>query len=240
MRHRYARQLQNVHDDLLRIGSRVEHGLADAMRALTTADAALAANVVAADREIDRTHVAIDEQIFELIAMQQPVASDLRTLLATSAIASELERAGDYAKGIAKRVSLLLNQTPIVPVPATVGRMGELAHGMLNECLDAYVKRDIAIARNLADTDALVDALEDEANEQIRAMIRGDVSTLNSGLILIEITYMLERLADRTTNIGERVIFMINSPPKSSTNNRPTPKGRARSHAARPAFWVCA
>jgi phosphate transport system protein len=211
MRHRYARQLQNVHDDLLRIGSRVEHGLADAMRALTTADAALAANVVAADREIDRTHVAIDEQIFELIAMQQPVASDLRTLLATSAISSELERAGDYAKGIAKRVSLLLNQTPIVPVPATVGRMGELAHGMLNECLDAYVKRDIAIARNLADTDALVDALEDEANEQIRAMIRGDVSTLNSGLILIEITYMLERLADRTTNIGERVIFMINS-----------------------------
>jgi phosphate transport system protein len=211
MRHRYARQLQNVHDDLLRIGSRVEHGLADAMRALTTADAALAANVVAADREIDRTHVAIDEQIFELIAMQQPVASDLRTLLATSAIASELERAGDYAKGIAKRVSLLLNQTPIVPVPATVGRMGELAHGMLNECLDAYVKRDIAIARNLADTDALVDALEDEANEQIRTMIRGDVSTLNSGLILIEITYMLERLADRTTNIGERVIFMINS-----------------------------
>jgi len=194
MRHRYARQLQNVHDDLLRIGSRVEHGLADAMRALTTADAALAANVVAADREIDRTHVAIDEQIFELIAMQQPVASDLRTLLATSAIASELERAGDYAKGIAKRVSLLLNQTPIVPVPATVGRMGELAHGMLNECLDAYVKRDIAIARNLADTDALVDALE-----------------VNSGLILIEITYMLERLADRTTNIGERVIFMINS-----------------------------
>ncbi len=211
MRHRYARQLQNVHDDLLRIGSRVEHGLADAMRALTTADAALAANVVAGDREIDRTHIAIDEQIFELIATQQPVASDLRTLLATSAIASELERAGDYAKGIAKRVSRLLNQTPIVPIPATVGRMGELSHAMLNECLDAYVKRDITIARGLATTDAQVDALEDEANEQIRAMIRNDVATLNSGLILMEITYMLERLADRTTNIGERVIFMINN-----------------------------
>lgn len=211
MRHRYARQLQNVHDDLLRIGSRVEHGLADAMRALASADADLAASVVAGDREIDRTHVAIDEQIFELIATQQPVASDLRTLLATSAIASELERAGDYAKGIAKRVSLLLNQTPIVPIPATVGRMGELSHMMLNECLDAYVKRDVAIARGLATTDAQVDALEDEANEQIRAMIRNDVATLNSGLIMMEITYMLERLADRTTNIGERVIFMINS-----------------------------
>ena len=211
MRHRYARQLQNVHDDLLRIGSRVEHGLADAMRALTTADAGLATNVVAGDREIDRTHLAIDEQIFELIATQQPVASDLRTLLASSTIASELERAGDYAKGIAKRVTVLLNQAPIVPIPATIARMGELSHQMLTQSLDAFVKRDIAVARGLADIDAQVDALEDEANAQIRDMIKHDIATLESGLILIEITYMLERLADRTTNIGERVIFMINN-----------------------------
>jgi phosphate transport system protein len=178
--------------------------------ALTTADAELATNVVAGDREIDRTHVAIDEQIFELIATQQPVASDLRTLLATSAIASELERAGDYAKGIAKRVNVLLNQTPMVPIPATICRMGELSHQMLTQSFDAFVKRDIAVAR-LADIDAQVDDLEDEANAQIRDMIKHDVATLESGLILIEITYMLERLADRTTNIGERVIFMINN-----------------------------
>jgi len=211
MRQRYARQLQNIHDDLLRIGSRVELGLSDALQALANADANLAGHVVAGDREIDRTHQIIDEHVFELIATQQPVASDLRTLLATSAIASELERAGDYAKGIAKRVSRLLAQAPIVPVPATIIRMGELSHQMLLQCLDAYVKRDVTIARGLSDNDALVDALEDEANEQIRAMISNNVSTLDSGLILIEITYMLERLADRTTNIGERVIFMINS-----------------------------
>jgi phosphate transport system protein len=211
MRQRYARQLQNSHDDLLRIGSRVELGLSDALQALANADANLASQVVAADREIDRTHQVIDEHVFELIAMQQPVASDLRTLLATSAIASELERAGDYAKGIAKRVSRLLAQTPIVPVPATIIRMGELSHNMLHQCLDAYVKRDIDMARGLSETDAIVDNLEDEANEQIRTMIKNNVATLESGLILIEITYLLERLADRTTNIGERVIFMINS-----------------------------
>lgn len=211
MRQRYARQLQNIHDDLLRIGSRVELGLSDALQALANADANLASQVVAADREIDRTHQVIDEHVFELIAMQQPVASDLRTLLATSAIASELERAGDYAKGIAKRVSRLLAQTPIVAVPATIIRMGELSHTMLHQCLDAYVKRDIDIARGLSENDAIVDNLEDEANEQIRTMIKNNVATLESGLILIEITYMLERLADRTTNIGERVIFMINS-----------------------------
>ena len=211
MRQRYEQQMQHLHDDLLRIGSRVEHGLADALKALATANPELASQVVAADREIDRTHQSIDEQVLDLIATQQPVASDLRTLLATGAIASELERAGDYAKGIAKRVSRLLNQTPIVTPPETIIRMGELSHSMLLQCLDAYVKRDVNLARQLGDTDAQVDALEDEANLQVHEMIRSDINTLKSGLILIEITYMLERLADRTTNIGERIIFMVNS-----------------------------
>jgi phosphate transport system protein len=211
MRQRYEQQMQHLHDDLLRIGSRVEHGLADALKALATANPELASQVVAADREIDRTHQSIDEQILDLIATQQPVASDLRTLLATGAIASELERAGDYAKGIAKRVSRLLNQSPIVTPPDTIIRMGELSHSMLLQCLDAYTKRDVELARQLGDTDAQVDALEDEANLQVHEIIRNDINTLKSGLILIEITYMLERLADRTTNIGERIIFMVNS-----------------------------
>jgi phosphate transport system protein len=211
MRQRYEQQMQHLHDDLLRIGSRVEHGLADALKALATANPELASQVVAADREIDRTHQSIDEQVLDLIATQQPVASDLRTLLATGAIASELERAGDYAKGIAKRVSRLLNQSPIVTPPDTIIRMGELSHSMLLQCLDAYVKRDVELARQLGDTDAQVDALEDEANLQVHEIIRNDINTLKSGLILIEITYMLERLADRTTNIGERIIFMVNS-----------------------------
>jgi phosphate transport system protein len=211
MRQRYSRQLQNVHDDLLRIGSRVEHGLADALTALKNADADLAAQVVAGDREIDRTHQAIDEQILELIATQQPVARELRTLLASSAIASELERAGDYAKGIAKRVTRLLRQTPIVSAPAGIITMGNLAHEMLLQSIDAYVNRDMDIARKLAETDAKVDSLEDELNATIISMMRNDPATIESGLILIEITHMLERLADRTTNIGERVIFMVSN-----------------------------
>lgn len=211
MRQRYEQQMQHLHDDLLRIGSRVDHGLADALTALANANPELGNQVVAADREIDRTHQSIDEQIMDIIATQQPVARDLRTLLAIGAIASELERTGDYAKGIAKRVSRLLQQSPIVTPPQTIIDMGELAHTMLLQCLDAFVKRDVDLARQLGEKDKQVDALEDEANEQIRQMIRGDISTLNSGLILIEITYMLERLADRTTNIGERVIYMVNS-----------------------------
>jgi phosphate transport system protein len=211
MRQRYEQQMQHLHDDMLRIGSRVDHGLADALKALANANPGLGNQVVAADREIDRTHQSIDEQIMDIIATQQPVARDLRTLLAIGAIASELERAGDYAKGIAKRVSRLLQQSPIVTPPQTIIGMGEIAHTMLLQCLDAFVKRDVDLARQLGEKDKQVDALEDEVNEQIRQMIRGDISTLNSGLILIEITYMLERLADRTTNIGERVIYMVNS-----------------------------
>lgn len=211
MRQRYSRQLQNVHDDLLRIGSRVEHGLADALNALKNSDAELAAQVVAGDREIDRTHQAIDEQILELIATQQPVARELRTLLASSAIASELERTGDYAKGIAKRVSRLLRQTPIVTPPAGILTMGHLAHEMLLKSIDAYVNHDVELARKLAETDAKVDALEDELNDIVKTMMRNDPATIDSGLILTEITHMLERLADRTTNIGERVIFMVSN-----------------------------
>ena len=211
MRQRYEQQMQHLHDDLLRIGSRVDHGLSDALKALASANPELGNQVVAADREIDRTHQSIDEQVMDIIATQQPVARDLRTLLAIGAIASELERTGDYAKGIAKRVSSLLQQSPIVTPPQTIIGMGELAHTMLLQCLDAFVKRDVDLARQLGEKDKQVDALEDEANEQIRQMIRDDISTLNSGLILIEITYMLERLAVRTTNIGVRVIYMVNS-----------------------------
>ena len=105
MRERYLKQLKLVHDDLLRMGSRVEHSLADAMRALARWDTALARQVIAGDQEIDTARTAIEEAVLDLLAIQQPVlATDLRTLNVTIAIAGELERAGDYAKGIAKRV----------------------------------------------------------------------------------------------------------------------------------------
>jgi phosphate transport system protein len=209
MRDRYLKQLKLVHDDLLRTGSRVEHALTDAMRALETWDTSLARHVVAGDQEIDEARNAIEEAILELLATQQPVlATDLRTLNATIAIAGELERAGDYAKGIAKRVERCLRAPTLLETPAGLHRMGALAQAMLHTCLDAFVHLDVNLARSLANEDERVDELEDQVVAELMHAARQDSNKLDCAICLIDVAHTLERLADRTTNIAERVIFI--------------------------------
>ncbi|MGQ9547620.1 MAG: phosphate signaling complex protein PhoU [Roseiflexus sp.] len=208
MRERYIKQLQSVHDDLLRMGSRVEHQLADAIKALDRLDIELAHEIVARDREIDAARNIIDERVFQLIATQQPVASDLRSLLATIAIAGELERAADYAKGIAKKIDRSLQTPAIIEAPLELHRLGTLVQTMLHTCLDAFVQLDVTLARSLGEKDQEIDILEDRVIEMLKDVARQDPRKLDCALLLIDTTHVLERLADRTTNIAERVIFI--------------------------------
>jgi phosphate transport system protein len=209
MRARYVKQLNLVHDDLLRMGSRVEHALTDAMQALETWDTSLARHVVSGDHEIDEARNAIEEAVLELLATQQPVlATDLRTLNATIAIAGELERAGDYTKGIAKRVERCLRAPTLLEAPAGLHRMGTLAHEMLHTCLDSFVQRDVPMARSLSTADERVDELEDQVIAELMSAVRQDPNKLDCAMYLIDVAHTLERLADRTTNIAERVIFI--------------------------------
>ena len=209
MRARYVKQLNLVHDDLLRMGSRVEHALTDAMRALETWDTSLARHVVTGDQEIDEARNAIEEAVLELLATQQPVlATDLRTLNATIAIAGELERAGDYTKGIAKRVERCLRAPTLLEAPAGLHRMGTLAQDMLHTCLDSFVRLDVPMARSLASADERVDELEDQVIAELMNAVRQDSNKLDCAICLIDVAHTLERLADRTTNIAERVIFI--------------------------------
>jgi phosphate transport system protein len=209
MREHYNRQLKLVHDDLLRMGSRVEHALADALSALERWDIDLAQRVIAADPEIDALRTHIEEQIILLTATQAPVATDLRTLNATTAIAGELERAGDYAKGIAKRVGLSLRAPSLAETPAGLFRQGTLAQEMLHTALDAFIRRDVDLARSLMGLDEKVDALEDQVRLEALTIARNDPTKLESVIYLLDIAHTIERLADRTTNIGERVIFIV-------------------------------
>lgn len=211
MRAHFEKQLQEVHDDLLRMGSRVEHALRDINEVLATRDTDLAQRVIAGDREIDSARSAIEEQVLDVIAMQQPVATDLRRLLATIAIANELERAADYAKGVAKRVIRGVSLEKMVDTPPKLRQMGALALAMLNTSLDAFVRTDAALARSLAERDEEVDALEDEVNVELRDIARRDPDRLDAVLAWIDAAHVLERLADRATNIGERVIFIATS-----------------------------
>ncbi|HNP72034.1 MAG TPA: phosphate signaling complex protein PhoU [Kouleothrix sp.] len=209
MRERYLRQLKVVHDDLLRMGSRVEHALANAMRALDKWDTSMAQMVILGDKEIDQARDSIEEAILELLATQQPVlATDLRTLNATIAIAGELERAGDYAKAIAKRVGRCLKAPGLIETPPALHRMGGLAQGMLNTCLDAFIRLDVGLARSLAAEDERVDELEDQVVADLMNIARQGADKLDCAICLIDIAHTLERLADRTTNIAERVVFI--------------------------------
>jgi phosphate transport system protein len=209
MRDRYLRQLKIVHDDLLRMGSRVEHALADAMRALEKWDTSIAQHVIAGDKEIDEARTTIEEAVLELLATQQPVlATDLRMLNATIAIAGELERAGDYAKGIAKRVERCLKAPVLIETPPGLHRMGGLAQTMLHTCQDAFVRLDVNLARSLAHEDERVDELEDQVVAELMSAARQDPAKLDCAIYMLDVAHTLERLADRTTNIAERVIFI--------------------------------
>ncbi len=209
MRDRYLRQLKLVHDDLLRMGSRVEHALADSMRALANWDVDLARLVIAGDSEIDAARSAIEEAVLDLLATQQPVlATDLRMLNATIAITGELERAGDYAKGIAKRVERCLRAPVLIEPPPGIFRMGTLAQAMLHTTLDSFVRLDVPLARSLASEDERVDELEDQVVAELMLAARADPNKLDCAIYLLDVAHTLERLADRTTNIAERVIFI--------------------------------
>lgn len=208
MRERYIKQLRVIQDDLLRMGSRVEVALATAVRALDRWDIDLAQEVIANEPEIDLARTSIEEKVREIIAMQQPVATDLRVLLAAVAIAGELERVGDYAKGIAKRVGECLRTPQLVEVPMELRRMGTLVQTSLSTSLDSFVNMDVTLARTLGAQDEEIDALEDHVIAILLDHARGDQRSLDCVIKLLDVAHVLERAADRATNIAERVIFV--------------------------------
>jgi phosphate transport system protein len=209
MRAQYLKQLKLIHDDLLRMGSHVEHALANAMSALATWDTTLARQIVGADHVIDEARTALEEAVLEVLATQQPVlATDLRRLNATIAIAGELERAGDYAKGIARQIGYCLHAPTLLDPPIGLHRMGTLAQAMLHASLDAFVQLDVVLARSLAAEDERVDELEDQVIAELMRVAREDINKLPCAIYLMGVAHTLERLADRTTNIAERVIYI--------------------------------
>jgi phosphate transport system protein len=162
--------------------------------------------VIAGDRVINEKRFAIEDQALGLIATQQPMAGDLRTLAAILDITSELERIGDYAKGIAK-VSLMIGEEPLVKPLVDVPRMAEKARDMLHRALEAFVQRDTDMARAIPTEDDEVDDLYNQVYRELITYILADPSTIERANYLLWVAHNLERAADRVTNICERVIF---------------------------------
>jgi phosphate transport system protein len=212
LRERYARQINSLREDLLRMGSMVEQALLHALHALETWDALEAARVTGDDPKIDAAWRDLEERTIRLLATQQPiVASDLRLITTVTAIAGELERIGDYANSIARRVRRAVRRPSLLLPPPQINEMATLAIQMINTSLEAFLRQDTDLAHSLSATDERVDELEDRLRERLIAEARARPEQLEAVIDLIEVVHTLERSADRATNIGERVIYLCTS-----------------------------
>ncbi|MBC7233622.1 MAG: phosphate signaling complex protein PhoU [Chloroflexi bacterium] len=208
VRESFERSLQRVQDDLLVMGSMVEEALVKAVDILKRQDLEAAKQLIQQDRIINEKRFAIESEALTLIATQQPMAGDLRVLAAVLEIITELERIGDYAKGVAK-ITLLIGKEPLIKPLIDLPRMAEKASSMLHRALQAFVQRDVELARAIPSEDAEVDALYNQVYRELITFIMSDPHTLDQATHLLWVGHNLERAADRVTNICERVVFTV-------------------------------
>ncbi len=204
----FDRDLRRLQDELLALGSMAEKAVAKAVEALRTRDLALSQQVVREDDAIDKKRAELEEQAVELIAVQQPVASDLRMLIAALHVSMELERIGDYAEGIGKISLMMGDQPPIKPL-VDIPRMAEKATAMLRSSLDSLVNHDIDRAYQVLADDDEVDALYDQVYRELLLLMAQDPKIIERGTYLLWTAHDLERIADRATNIAEQVVYLV-------------------------------
>ncbi|MGQ9490988.1 MAG: phosphate signaling complex protein PhoU [Anaerolineae bacterium] len=206
-RERFDLMLRALQDKLLNLGTLVAQAQERSVRSLAERDEALAREVIAGDQTINHLQREIEEECLLLIASQQPVARDLRMIFSVASIASELERMGDHAKGVAALALRLIDQPMLKPL-IDVPRMAEIGREMLMGQLDALLRCDVDAARRLAARDTEVDQLNDQVFRELLIIMMADPRTITRATYLLWVSHNLERFADRTTNIGERVVFL--------------------------------
>jgi phosphate transport system protein len=207
-REAFEKQLRELQDEVLIMGSMVEKALQRSMDALRTRDVGLSNQVVEDDVAINAKRYEIEDRCIHIMALQAPMAADLRVIVAVLFISNELERMADHAEGIA-RINLMLGDDPIVGPLGDIAVMAEKAAGMLRRSLTAFVDRDDALARVICDEDDEIDALYDSTYHVLIQEVIKTPSDVERVTYLIWTCHNIERIADRTTNICERVIFMV-------------------------------
>jgi phosphate transport system protein len=207
-RETFEERLSCLQRDLLAMGELVDKAIELSIRALAERDLELAKEIIEGDELINKAQRDIDEKCLVLLATQQPLAGDLRAIVAVSNIASELERMGDYAKGIA-RIAISMADEPLLKPLIDVPRMAEKGRSLLRGQLEAFINRDAEEAKRLGAEDDEVDGLYDQVYRELMFFMLQDPRTINRATYLLWVAHNLERIADRTTNIGERVVFTV-------------------------------
>lgn len=204
----FTQELERLQDEVLVLGSMTQKAIERAVDSLKARDVVAAQSILADDRYINEKRFAIEEQALTLLATQAPMATDLRRIAAIIHIVTDLERMADHAAGIAK-ITLLIADAPLLKPLVDIPRMAARAQGMLQRALDAFVARDAAAARALCAEDDEVDALYDQVYRELLTFMIQDPRTIERATRLLWVAHNLERIADRVTNICERVVFMV-------------------------------
>lgn len=220
--------LDHLDKVIAEMGGLAEAQLADALEVLRACDTERASRLIAVDRRIDALEYQVDALVLRLLALRQPMASDLRVVIATLRISSILERVGDYAKNLAKR-TLALSQSPM-PGPAcdSVTRMGRVVQEMLKMVLDAYLARDVERAHDVLGRDREVDAMHTSLFREMLTYMMEDPRNITSCTHLLFVAKNIERIGDLATNIAENILFLV----KGEIPDQDRPKGDTTSYLA--------
>jgi phosphate transport system protein len=207
-RHHFEEELQALKERLLHMGGLVEERAHQAVLALMERRGDLAEKVISGDREVNELQIEIDDRALKLLALQQPMAKDLRLITAAMKINADLERIGDQAVNIAENALKIIGHPPLKPL-IDIPRMADLAEAMTRDSLDSFVKKDAALARSVLVRDDDVDQLKDHVFRILLTYMMADPGTIERALGLILVSRNLERVADHATNIAEDVIFLV-------------------------------
>jgi phosphate transport system protein len=204
----FHKRLRDIQEEVIVMGDMVGKAVRRSIDALKSRDIDLANQVIADDRNINERRFEIEEKCIQLIATQQPMASDLRMIVAVLNIIIELERIGDYGEGIAKIVIMIGDEPPLKPL-IDVPRMAEKVVDMLQRSLDTFINRNAEAATQIIKEDDTIDYLYDQVFRELLVFMMEDPRTITRATRLIWVAHNLERAADRVTNICERVVFVI-------------------------------
>ncbi|MBI5074255.1 MAG: phosphate signaling complex protein PhoU [Nitrospirae bacterium] len=204
----FDEELQHLKEKLLKMGSLVEDAIKSSIQALVERDNALAQKVIDNDRLVNTLDVEIDEESIRLIALRQPMATDLRFITMAMKITTDLERMGDFAVNIAER-ALELNEEPVLKPYIDIPKMREISQGMIRDALNAFVRKDKQLAMDVIMRDDQVDDLKRDVLQELALYMAKDPATVSRAMKVSFVAQYLERVADHATNIAEMVIYLV-------------------------------
>jgi phosphate transport system protein len=206
----FQKELETLKENLLKMATLVEEAIHDAVQSLVKRDSDLAHKTMEKEDRVNRLEISIDETCLKLLALRQPMAVDLRFITSAMKIVTDLERMGDQAVNICER-AISLNQEPQIKPYIDIPRIAEITQSMVKDVLDAFVNRDVKLARSVCERDDMVDRLNDQVFRELLTYMMSDPKTITRAVHLMIVCRCLERIADHATNIAEDVIFMVDA-----------------------------